>query len=120
MRPSLVVGDALPFSSLPTDNGSGSVSSLCSDAAGTSIGLVARGIFIVVWVWVAWQSNAGRISYAALCQTFCTVHGRLCAFGLLWPDYCNKLLHCMSYFLIRVGEPAVNGDTTHTPGLHFL
>ena len=28
LRPSLVVGDALPFSSLPTDNGSGSVSSL--------------------------------------------------------------------------------------------
>ena len=26
----------------------------------------------------------------------------------------------MSYFLIRVGEPAVIGDTTHTSGLHFL
>ena len=37
LRPSLVVGDALPFSSLPIDNGSGSVSSLCSDAAGTGL-----------------------------------------------------------------------------------
>ena len=110
-----------PFSSLRTDNGSGSVSSLCSDAAGTGLDELASGIFIVVWVWVAWQSDADRISYAALCPTFCTVHGRLCAFGLLWPDYCNKLLHCMSYFLICVGEPAVVGYTTYTyTGLAFL
>ena len=35
--PSLVVGDALPFSRLPIDNGSCSVSSLCSNAAGTGL-----------------------------------------------------------------------------------
>ena len=28
------------------------------------------------------------------------------AFGLLWPHYCNKL-HCISYFLISVGDPPV-------------
>ena len=44
LRPSLVVGDVLPFSSsLPTDNGSGSVSSLCSDAAGTSLDELGLG-----------------------------------------------------------------------------
>ena len=37
LRPSLVVGDALPFNNLPIDNGSGSVSLLCSDAAGTGL-----------------------------------------------------------------------------------
>ena len=43
LRPSLVVGDALPFSSLPTDNGSGSVSSLYSDAAGTGLDELGLG-----------------------------------------------------------------------------
>ena len=37
LRPSLIVGGALPFSSLPIDNGSGSVASLCSDAADTGL-----------------------------------------------------------------------------------
>ena len=43
LRHSLVVGDALPFSSLPTDNWSGSVSSLCSDAAGTGLDELGLG-----------------------------------------------------------------------------
>ena len=43
LRPSLVVGDALPFSSLPIAKGSGSVSSLCSDAAGTGLDELGLG-----------------------------------------------------------------------------
>ena len=74
LRASLVVGDALPFNNLPIDNGSGSVSLLCSDAAGTGLVELQLGIFIAVWVWL--QSGSGSqklimLPCVALCMAGC-------------------------------------------------